>query len=82
MSFLGSYNKPKLTESKIVKKIINTQVIEITKEQQLFNYFINFLFKNYLAIIISTIIIFSLYWRYEDTKKKKQLYNNYEIDYY
>jgi hypothetical protein len=74
MTFLGNnYDRPKLTESKIIKKIIDTQVIEIPKEQKIFNYIMEFLFNNYQTIIFCTIIILALYWRYEETKKKKQI---------
>ncbi len=73
MSFSGNYERPRLTESKIVRKIIDTQVVEIPTEQKLFNNLMVFLFNNYQTIIICIIIFIGLYWRYEDTKKRKQL---------
>jgi hypothetical protein len=78
MTFLGNnYDRPKLTESKIIKKIIDTQVIEIPKEQKIFNYIMEFLFNNYQTIIFCIIIVLALYWRYEETKKKKQIEKSY-----
>lgn len=83
MTFLGNnYDRPKLTESKIVKKIIDTQVIEIPREQKIFNQVMNFLFNNYITIIIFLIIAFGLYWRYEDTKKRKEKEQKYFDDFY
>ena len=76
------YKKPKLTELKIINKIIskqnieilNEQNIEITNEKKIFNLIIN----NYKIIIIIIIIIIGLYWRYNETKikKKKNLLND------
>jgi nitrogen fixation/metabolism regulation signal transduction histidine kinase len=81
MSFLGDeYGRPKLTESKIIKKIINNQTMEISKEQKIFNYILQIIINNYQIIIIFILIILGLYWRYTETKtKKKQQHqlNNY-----
>lgn len=75
---VGFYNKPKLTETKIVKKIIDTQVIEIPTEQKIFNNIMTFLCDNYHSVIITLLILSGLYWRYNDTKKKKILKNQIE----
>ena len=72
MTFLGDeYGRPRLTESKVVKKIINDQTIEITSEQKIFNYILQIIINNYQAIIILILIIIGLYWRYNETKTKK-----------
>ncbi len=68
----NTYERPKLTEAKIIKKIINTQVSEIPTEQKIFNNIAEFLVNNYKPIIICLIIFIALYWRYENTKKRKQ----------
>jgi nitrogen fixation/metabolism regulation signal transduction histidine kinase len=73
MSFLGDeYGRPKLTESKIIKKIINNQTMEISKEQKIFNYILQIIINNYQIIIIFILIILGLYWRYTETKTKKK----------
>ena len=74
----NNYERPKLTEIKILKKIINTQVTEIPKEQKMFNYIMKLLFNNYQIFFVGIIIFISLYWRYEETKKKKQLEQLYD----
>jgi hypothetical protein len=72
MSFLGDeYGRPKLTESKIIKKIINNQNIEISKEQKIFKYILQIIINNYQIIIVFILIIVGLYWRYTETKTKK-----------
>ena len=86
MSFLGDeYGRPKLTESKIIKKIINNQTIEIPREQKIFNYILPIIINNYQIIIICILIIMGLYWRYNETKTKKeqlQYTNNYSSNDY
>ena len=84
MSFnSNNYERPKLTEAKIIKKLLNTQVIEIPTEQKIFNNIMTFLFNNYQIIIICLIILIALYWRYEDTKKRKQIrYKNDNYDFF
>ena len=69
--FSNNYERPKLTEIKVIRKIINTQVTDIPKEQKIFNYIMKLLFNNYQMIFICIIIFISLYWRNEETKKKK-----------
>ena len=83
MTFLGEeYGRPKLTESKIVKKIINEQILEIPSEQKIFNYIWYIIINNYQISIIIILIISGLYWRYNETKtkKKQQKYNNINYD--
>lgn len=77
MSFSGSYERPKLIESKIVRKIIDTQVIEIPTEQKIFNNIMLFLFNNWQMILLTIIICGALFWRYKETKKKKELEQQY-----
>ncbi len=73
MSFYGNnYERPKLTETKMIRKIIDTQIVEIPTEQKIFNNMMQFIINNYKLIICFLIVIVSLYWRYEYTKKKKQ----------
>lgn len=86
MTFLGEeYGRPRLTESKVIKKIINDQTMEIPSEQKIFNYILQIIINNYQVIIILILIIIGLYWRYYETKtkkdKKKNL-NNYLSDEY
>jgi hypothetical protein len=84
MTFLGEeYGRPKLTESKVIKKIINDQTMEISSEQKIFNYILQIIINNYQTIIILILIIIGLYWRYNETKTKKEQkknINNYLSD--
>jgi uncharacterized membrane protein len=73
MTFLGEeYGRPRLTESKVIRKIINDQTMEIPSEQKIFNYILQFIINNYQTIIIIILIIIGLYWRYTETKTKKE----------
>jgi hypothetical protein len=84
MTFLGEeYGRPRLTESKVIKKIINDQTMEIPSEQKIFNYILQIIINNYQTIIILILIIIGLYWRYNETKTKKEKkknINNYLSD--
>ncbi len=84
MTFLGDeYGRPRLTESKIIKKIINNQNIEISSEQKIFNYILQMIINNYQIIIIFILITGGLYWRYNETKTKKEHHqksNSYLLD--
>jgi len=89
MTFLGDeYGKPKLTETKILKKIINDQIVEVPQEEKIFNYLYDFILNNYKIIFISLVVFYGLYWRYLETKKNKlkrynysnNNYNNYSPD--
>jgi hypothetical protein len=84
MTFLGEeYGRPRLTETKVIKKIINDQTMEIPSEQKIFNYVLQIIINNYQIIIILIIIIIGLYWRYNETKTKKEQkkkINNYLSD--
>lgn len=84
MAFYGEeYGKPKLIESKIVKQIINTQNKDIPHEQKIFNYVYQMIIDNYKVILIVSIILIGLYWRYTETKNKKKNNNKNKIlDYY
>ena len=74
MTFYGEeYGKPKLIESKIVKQIIATQNKDIPHEQKIFNYVYQIVIENYKIILIVSIILIGLYWRYTETKNKKKI---------
>jgi hypothetical protein len=77
-----TYDKPKLIEQKLIKKIINNQNNEITFETKIKDTLIDII-KNYYKIILPILFIFGcLYWRYiEIQKKRKQIYNLYNEDY-
>lgn len=85
-----TYDKPKLVENRLVKKIIIAQnlinaqnnQVTITIEEKIFTYIFTFITNNYKILGIAIIIIFGLYWRYYETQKKKQIlnYNLYETD--
>ena len=67
-----TYNKPKLVESKLVKRIIENQ--SKTKSYMIMsikNIIIEFIKNNYIIIIIIGIIIIALYWRYRHAQQKK-----------
>jgi heme/copper-type cytochrome/quinol oxidase subunit 2 len=85
MTFYGEeYGKPKLIESKIIKQIINTQNKDIPHEQKIFNYIYQIVIDNYKIILVVSIIVIGLYWRYTETKnkKKKNKIKNNILDYY
>lgn len=73
-----TYDKPKLVESKLVKKLIENKNNQETFESKLTNTIknniISFIKNNYRIIIIFVIIIIALYWRYKYAQKKKQQY--------
>jgi hypothetical protein len=80
-SFLSeSYDKPKLVEAKLVKKIINDQNNKITFESKVKTTLIDFTKKNYKIIFGFLLIGGLLFWRYNDIKKKRHNENNYESD--
>jgi len=89
VSFQGNkYGKPRLTEPKIVRKIINTQVAVISQEQKILTFIKDFILNNYVNIIIIILIMWGLYWRYNETQLKKQqaidnenIYNYNQINY-
>lgn len=68
-----TYDKPKLVETKLVKKIIAEQIYQITWEEKIFYIFLDFIKKNYKILLVIFIIIIGLYWRYYETKKKKKI---------
>lgn len=85
-----TYEKPKLVENKLIKKIIiaqnnkitalnnkiiNAQNNQITIEEKIFTHIFNFIKNNYKIMGITIIIIGGLYWRYCETQKKKQILN-------
>jgi len=72
-----TYDKPKLVENKLIKKIILQQKSEISLEEKFLNIFTNFIYENYKIIIVILIILYALYWRYCETNKKKQKIKKY-----
>ena len=67
-----TYDKPKLVENKIVKKILNEQSNDITIQTKIKHFLIEFIKKHYKIIIGIIILFIGLYWRYRETNKKKQ----------
>jgi len=72
-----SYDKPKLIEQKLIKKIINNQNNEITFETIIKNSLVDIIKKYYKIILIILFIIGCLYWRYIEIKKRREIINNY-----
>ena len=76
-SFLSeTYEKPKLVQNRIVKKIVNFQNNKITWEEKFFYQVINYIKINYKIILIFLILFFGLYWRYYEIKQKKKYNKN------
>ena len=69
------YNKPKLVESKIIKKIKNNNNIIII-QNYIYSLLYDFLLNNYKFIILILFLLLCLYWRYIDTQKKKYIEND------
>jgi hypothetical protein len=64
------YNKPKLVESKIIKKIKNNNNNIIIIQNYIYSLLYDFLLNNYKFIILILFLLLCLYWRYIDTQKK------------
>ena len=80
-----SFQKPKLTEKKLLYKIINEQNNKISFETKSIIFFKNLLKKNWQIIICILIIILCFYWRYSEVKyirikKKKYTDSDYESE--
>jgi hypothetical protein len=69
--FYDSNLKPKLIENRLVKKIVHEQNENTNLDYKIKNYLFDFLKKNYLVILIILILIISLFWRYNEIKKKR-----------
>ena len=69
----SEYNKPKLVESKIIKKLKNNNIIII--QNYIYNCLYDFLLNNYKFIILIFFLLLCLYWRYIDTQRKKNMEN-------
>jgi len=79
MSFLSdTYDKPKLIETKVIKKIINEQNNQITFDTKIKKYLISFIKINYKIIIGFLFILGCLYWRYSEIKKRRKVNEEYE----
>ena len=72
------YNKPKLVENKIIKKIKNNNIVLFQNniKEYLYNFFIN----NYKILLFIILISACLYWRYIETRKQKIHKLEYESD--
>ena len=68
------YNKPKLVESKIIKKLKNNNIIII--QNYIYNCLYDFLLNNYKFIILILFLLLCLYWRYIDIQRKKNIEND------
>ena len=77
-----TYDRPKLVENKLVKKIITTQNNQITLETYIQNSIILFIQNNYKILLIILFIIIGLYWRHYEVKRKNKSNNDelYEED--
>lgn len=73
-----TYDKPKLVENKMIKKILIDQKSEITIQTKIKTNLFEFAKNNYKIIIFVLLIIIILYWRYNETKKKKIIKSNSE----
>jgi predicted negative regulator of RcsB-dependent stress response len=62
------FQKPKLIDNKLLKKII---IKENTNKLVYELYFIEFIKNNYKIVALVLIIIISLYWRYNYIKNKR-----------
>ena len=83
-SFLSnSYPKPKLIETKLLKKIINEQNNNITFEKKTIydiqNYLKDIILNNWKNIIGILFISILFYWRYTEVKKLRKK-NNKDYD--
>lgn len=69
----SEYTKPKLVESKIIKKLKNNNIIII--QNYIYKHLYDFLLKSYKFIILILFLLLCLYWRYIDTQRKKNMEN-------
>jgi len=77
-----TYDKPKLIETRLVKKIINDQNNQITFETKIKDTLIDII-KKYYKIILAILFVFGcLYWRYIEIQKKRKILNKIENNYY
>ena len=73
-TFLSETSKPKLIESKILKKMISQQNNQVTFETKVKTNIINFS-KNHYQVIIGCLFIFGcLYWRYNEIQQRRNKY--------
>ena len=68
-----TYDKPKLVENKLLKKIVINQKNQECIEQKVLYKIIEYITINYQIILIILTIIIGLYWRYNETQKKKYI---------
>lgn len=77
-----SYDKPKLIETKLIKKIVNKQNNQITLETKIKDTILDII-KKYYKIILGILFIFGcLYWRYIEIQKRRKILNKLENNYY
>jgi hypothetical protein len=66
-----TYDKPKLVENKLVKKIVTNQNNQKCVEEKIFYKIIDYIKNNCQIMFILLILFFGLHWRYYETQKKK-----------
>ena len=68
--------KPKLVESKMLKKTAKKRQLIIEEKNKYKNMIINIFKENCGLILIITALVSLLYMRYKDVQKRKKLKNN------
>ena len=79
-TFLSETSKPKLIESKIIKRMISQQNDQITFETKVKTKIINFGKNHYQAIIGCLFIFGCLYCRYNEIQQRRNKQLKYEED--
>tara|TARA_B110000971_G_C19825138_1_gene415222 strand:+ start:31 stop:303 length:273 start_codon:yes stop_codon:yes gene_type:complete len=79
-TFLSETSKPKLIESKIIKKMISQQNNQVTFESKVKTNIINFSKDHYQVIIGCLFILGCLYWRYNEINQRRNKQIKYEED--
>jgi hypothetical protein len=79
--FDGDFNnKPKLIESKLIKRIVNEQTNNSEFEERAKVILIDFIKKNYVVLIGIGICIGLLYWRYIEIQHRRKKNKSYDSD--
>jgi len=66
-------NKPKLVEGKILKKTIKKQKLVIEEKNKYKNMLSEYLKENYGIILLFLALMYLLYMRYREVKKRKNI---------
>lgn len=69
-------NKPKLVEGKILKKTIKKQKLVIEEKNKYKNMLSEYLKENYGIILLFLALMYLLYMRYREVKKRKNIYKS------